>query len=682
MADDLGSAAGMIAGKAVEGNLLDKINQMENRIAALEGANTVMADVGEVTDDLGDIRAGRILALSSGYEPTDSDATGVVIDAEGIVWGDDIVNIIGLNTGVMMFCMSALDGKLKAAGGALTIDDDGITMLGLRYGIKQITTADGATRYGMLETFVPPGDTKPAFGMTFSDNAGEDVMVNGTFETGDLTGWTQSASSFSVVDKGDGTYCAECAAITGADETLTSDRIVVAAGDKLQIGWKTKDSLTETTATLQASEDTYLNEEAKTTNYGSEATLLSEAYVADPTTRKRPLLRFDFSSLPSGVTSKPNFTAEYLQIYVSSITAADFTYGTGAGYMMFNGILKNWVEAKATWNLYKTGSAWSTAGALGSGTDYTNDTSAQGITSLAEGWNQFALSQTMVKSYIGGTFYGLVLRMLMNSAEFAFDSSEGTNPPELYLTWDEPSAYTVSVKWYDDASAGSLLRTDVIGTTDNLIEWTNHSVTIDSPTGALSAEIVITASAGEAFWLDDFVVYKATIFERILLKDDGVYYQGSDSSGTVSRLALASEIPTRFAVMGDEITTKVANWGFSAVASLQYGGYWQAGAADCKNGDEYTFSAHLAAGTYTLYHLGRKAHDKGIIDWYLDGSAISGGANRDWYAATAATYLDSFSVTVSTSGYHVFKAKVDGKNGSSSDYVISVIKIWGKQATD
>ena len=308
MADDLGSAAGMIAGKAVEGNLLDKINQMENRIAALEGANTVMADVGEITDDLGDVRAGRILALTTGYEPTDSDATGVVIDAAGVDIGGDTYNLVGINNGVLQFGLSSTTGKAMFGGGAVIADIDGLTSTGLRTGLAQLATAGGATRFGVLEMFVPQGGTTPAFGMSLSDNDDPtaNVVVNGGFETGDLTGWTQTGTSFSAEADESGGYHLACAEITGADEEIVSDRIAVTAASKLAVSVKTKDVLTDTSATLQAVADTYIAKSSATTNYGSEASLLADM---DSTTTKKILVKFDYSSLPTAVYNKPNFNA-------------------------------------------------------------------------------------------------------------------------------------------------------------------------------------------------------------------------------------------------------------------------------------------------------------------------------------------------------------------------------------
>jgi len=173
-------------------------------------------------------------------------------------------------------------------------------------------------------------------------------------------------------------------------------------------------------------------------------------------------------------------------------------------------------------------------------------------------------------------------------------------------------------------------------------------------------------------------------YRALYAKSDGIYQKVS--GGTVSRLAYASEIPTltypkRFAVMGDEITTSVTMT-FSLIPDgvNLYNGIFGPTVANANNGDEYTFSVFIAAGNYTFYHLGRKVTDGGKLDWYVDGSSVATG--RDWYAATATTYIDSFAVTIATSGYHVIKIKVNGKNASSSGYRATFAKIWGKQAAD
>jgi hypothetical protein len=99
------------------------------------------------------------------------------------------------------------------------------------------------------------------------------------------------------------------------------------------------------------------------------------------------------------------------------------------------------------------------------------------------------------------------------------------------------------------------------------------------------------------------------------------------------------------------------------------------------NGDSFSLSFFLAAGTYTMYVLGQTNSDHGKIDWYIDNVvAISG---QDWYNGSAQTNITkSGSVTVIGNGYHVLKGTVNGKNGSSSNYYIERTKIWFVPSAD
>lgn len=99
------------------------------------------------------------------------------------------------------------------------------------------------------------------------------------------------------------------------------------------------------------------------------------------------------------------------------------------------------------------------------------------------------------------------------------------------------------------------------------------------------------------------------------------------------------------------------------------------------NGDVWTTSFMLAAGTYTLYTLGFTNSNEGKLDYSIDGvSAISG---QDWYSA-GATYMviKSGSVTVVGNGRHKLQMTVNGKNGSSSSYYMQLIKFWIVPSSD
>ena len=82
----------------------------------------------EINDDMGEIRAGKILALSAGKYPTDADATGAFMSAAGETFPEGTFNIGGVNNGELQFGLSSADGKAYAGAGAVVLDKDGIKL--------------------------------------------------------------------------------------------------------------------------------------------------------------------------------------------------------------------------------------------------------------------------------------------------------------------------------------------------------------------------------------------------------------------------------------------------------------------------------------------------------------------------------------------------------------------------
>lgn len=89
------------------------------------------------------------------------------------------------------------------------------------------------------------------------------------------------------------------------------------------------------------------------------------------------------------------------------------------------------------------------------------------------------------------------------------------------------------------------------------------------------------------------------------------------------------------------------------------------------NGDTFEQKFFLAAGTYTLKVYGSQAFNRGIVDWYVDGSIVASG--QDWYSAGTSTVIQTVSVTIATDGEHTLKGVVNGKNGSSSGYYMALV---------
>lgn len=96
------------------------------------------------------------------------------------------------------------------------------------------------------------------------------------------------------------------------------------------------------------------------------------------------------------------------------------------------------------------------------------------------------------------------------------------------------------------------------------------------------------------------------------------------------------------------------------------------------NNDEFTQTFFIGAGTYTFKCLGRTALSHGKIDWSIDSGATIITTGQDWYSAST-TYnvvKSVANVVITTSGLHTLKGKINGKNASSSDYLMMLTKMW------
>jgi len=99
----------------------------------------------------------------------------------------------------------------------------------------------------------------------------------------------------------------------------------------------------------------------------------------------------------------------------------------------------------------------------------------------------------------------------------------------------------------------------------------------------------------------------------------------------------------------------------------------QSGAA---NGDEFIHGFYLAAGTYLFSVIGKTGPQRGKLDWYLNDVQIASG--QDWYSsgATANVVKTVSDVVVEYSGWHLLRGEVNGKNVSSSGYLMTLTKYW------
>lgn len=104
-------------------------------------------------------------------------------------------------------------------------------------------------------------------------------------------------------------------------------------------------------------------------------------------------------------------------------------------------------------------------------------------------------------------------------------------------------------------------------------------------------------------------------------------------------------------------------------------GDWSLRATD--NLSQVDYKVYLAPGTYTFSLITVKNVDRGIIDVLIDGASVG---TMDGYSATL-TYNAKLSVTgiaISTGGLKTLSIKVNGKNASSTNYLVDLfcLALW------
>jgi hypothetical protein len=140
--------------------------------------------------------------------------------------------------------------------------------------------------------------------------------------------------------------------------------------------------------------------------------------------------------------------------------------------------------------------------------------------------------------------------------------------------------------------------------------------------------------------------------------------------------------PTRATFWHDESTITVGNGFATSYWTLwdhPYGwSKYQNAAAD---GDTFTHSFSMKAGTYTLSVLATTGATRGKVDWYIDDVKVVTG--QDWYSgSTVGDVTKTASVTVTGNGRHVLKAVINGQHASSSGYLFNATKFWLAPSSD
>lgn len=184
--------------------------------------------------------------------------------------------------------------------------------------------------------------------------------------------------------------------------------------------------------------DTYLNEAAATTNYGTATTMIIGAIVAKAASRYNSLISFDISNIPSGST----ISAAKLTFNCTSVDfGGGFTDGTASRL-----IRSDWDPATATFNIYKTANNWTAGGAASNGNDYSSTNQVTWTAPAAAGAFDITGLGVLAQDAIDNRSGILILKLWRITAAASSDifvstSDDGTagNRPKLTVDFTSPS---------------------------------------------------------------------------------------------------------------------------------------------------------------------------------------------------------------------------------------------------
>jgi len=150
--------------------------------------------------------------------------------------------------------------------------------------------------------------------------------------------------------------------------------------------------LTQTTY-QPSSKDAYVYGGAPTTNYGSATVLKTMQETPNrPNKILRSFIEFDISDIPEGAI----FSQGDLQLKYWQWETRDPVGRTVCAYKLTR---TDWVEGQATWNIYKTGSNWTTAG----GDFVTSNPSGGSVNMPADtGWVTWEIDAIVQDAYDNG----------------------------------------------------------------------------------------------------------------------------------------------------------------------------------------------------------------------------------------------------------------------------------------
>ena len=599
-------------------NLERVVAELKARVAALE-QRTVQVDALDQlgTDDLGDMRAGRFLALSNGSEPTDGDASGVFMSSAPIDFPEGAVNVGGVENGKLQFGISALDGSAMFGGGACRLTENGLGMTGLKKFITQDASGEAETRRGEIGMEQLDDEIEPSWILRYSDNAGVVGPVNGDFEL-DLAGWTETAVSgvveWSVVD---GVLTAQS---TGGDALLESDPFAV-------------DALKNYRVNFDASAVTPVSFFVSIYFYNG-LTYLSGRGV-------NILRDNEFSAFSILVTAPASATHATIVIRLQNQGSASVdnikVYSLGEDNFLAFEPRRGDLISRMNYGSEKPGRLIPSRRSRGTA-----------ILSVLQGFSTNPTGVIPADEY----FYVLTACDETGETEFVaggMNSKQGTINGST-VRWFRLHIYDAEVQ----VKKFKIYRHKGVADSSNRLTY------------GYIGEVLNNNSTPSRDYFNTFTF------------DDQVAEAAVDYTQNPPEISSYGSLPAhpmRATLFADELMF-TASPVESAVSGQRYGYNYRNDPGSAPGG-LFQGTVYLAAGKYYFRLLGLKAALGGIGSWYLDDKYLG---TTDFYASTttANQYWFLGPITIEEPGNHVLRMQITGKNGSagSTAYRFYVTKIW------
>lgn len=675
----------------VEGNVLQLIRELNERLNRIERKEVRANELSEIASDAGLIEAGELRVHADWNDPHEPGEgfSGVRILGT-FEYGGKNYAIVGVNNDAMTFGLSSEDGSALFCSGNAVIDADGITGTDLlKWLVKQTATNSTHTRTGKLGMALEEGGgTIPAWQLSYESPAGVELVTNGDFETGDLSNWTSTtdingAWSADNTVKKSGSYSAKWTptadgdgntkALLHFDGTDTSTTITDESGKT----WTANNGAQLKTAQkkfgtascfFDGTNDYISTPDHDDWNLGS-GNFTVEAWIRPADIANRFVLgqgsdgvstRSFYITIGSdgaiGATLASGST-EYVLNTETSFYSADTWYHValvrnGNVFSLYvDGVLVDSITLSITLNNA------STALSIGRFGD-------QAVFYYSGYIDEFRFTKGVARHTANYTpevaaYEDIISKGILTSDRVAVGGIKNYGISADIRSSVNAGTIKAEVKWYDHVSAGSLLRTDIIGTSNTTGAFTNFEISPRSPSGALSCAIVLTCDSSQTsrVYFDDISVSESSVSTKLQLTDRGV----ETSNG------LYPESATMF---WDEAKSATAL--ASAVDTSQM---YNMLTAPNTNGAEFVFKRLLRSGTYDLNNLGRRNTDNGKFDISINGNMVISG--EDWYGASAYNHLKRTSnILIPKNGLQEILFKVNGKNASSSAYYARMTKSW------